>query len=291
MPTSKTRMVAILLTVGLFGYACGPVAAAVRIEGQVQGGGAPITKSTVTLWAASASAPTQLAQTQTGADGRFEVSVEQSPSDDTSLYLIATGGEATGNKQGGDNPAIALMTVLGNKPPAEVVINEMTTVASVWTNAQFLDGTVIKGPALSLRIVAGNVPNFVDLQTGGWGAAIQDPLNSGQTPTMGNWSRATASNSAWLGLWSSGIWALGAAAGSQRTGLLLPTPRGSNVTTSKCCWNSGTCWSSRISPAMVSMMPAPGPPGSSISTPLRLVGSIAGARARWIVILAPSGLA
>ena len=80
------------------------------------------------------------------------------------------------------------MAVMGNKPPANVVINEMTTVASVWTNAQFLDGTAIKGPALGLRIAAGNVPNFVDLQTGGWGAAIQDPLNSGQTPTMANFA-------------------------------------------------------------------------------------------------------
>ena len=80
------------------------------------------------------------------------------------------------------------MAVLGSTPPANVVINEMTTVASVWTNAQFLDGTAIKGPPLSLRIAAGNVPNFVDLQTGGWGAAIQDPLNSGQTPTMANFA-------------------------------------------------------------------------------------------------------
>ena len=77
---------------------------------------------------------------------------------------------------------------LGNTPPAKVVINEMTTVASIWTNAQFLDGTAIKGPALSLRIAAGNMPNFVDLQTGGWGSAIQAPFNSTQTPTMANFA-------------------------------------------------------------------------------------------------------
>jgi streptogramin lyase len=76
--------------------------------------------------------------------------------------------------------------VLGSKPPTNVVINEMTTVASVWTNNQFIDGNAIKGNALSLRIAAGNVPNFVDLQTGGWGATIQDSLNSSQTPTMAN---------------------------------------------------------------------------------------------------------
>ena len=39
-----------------------------------------------------------------------------------------------------------------------------------------------------MRIAAGNVPNFVDLETGGWGGAIQDPLNSGQTPTMANFA-------------------------------------------------------------------------------------------------------
>ena len=80
------------------------------------------------------------------------------------------------------------MTVVGAKAPAEVTINEMTTVASVWTHNQFIDGTAIKGQPLQLKIAAGNVPSFVDLATGGWGATIQDPLNSGQTPTMANFA-------------------------------------------------------------------------------------------------------
>ena len=78
--------------------------------------------------------------------------------------------------------------MLGNKPPAEVTINEFTTIASVWTHNQFIDGTTIKGQPLQLKIAAGNVPSFVDLATGGWGATIQDPLNSGQTPTMANFA-------------------------------------------------------------------------------------------------------
>ena len=32
------------------------------------------------------------------------------------------------------------------------------------------------------------MPNFVDLSTGGWGGAIQGPLNGGQTPTMANFA-------------------------------------------------------------------------------------------------------
>jgi hypothetical protein len=158
------------------------------INGQVLGGGAPIANSTVTLWAASASAPKQLAQVRTGADGRFAMSTAGASGNDASLYLIAKGGSPAASKIAGGNDAIALLAVLSSTPPANVMVNEMTTVASVWTNAQFLDGIAIKGHTLGLRIAAGNVPNFVDLQTGGWGDAIQGPLNSGQTPTMANFA-------------------------------------------------------------------------------------------------------
>jgi hypothetical protein len=163
-----------------------PAVAQQNIKGQVLGGGAPIADSTVTLYAATAAEPKRLAQTKSDKQGQFEVRVTAAPAD-SSLYLVAFGGEPKGSG-GGDNPAIALLAVLGNKPPAHVVLNEMTTVASVWTNAQFLDGATLKGPTLGLRIAAGNVPNFVNLSTGGWGEAIQSPLNSGQTPTMANFA-------------------------------------------------------------------------------------------------------
>ena len=184
----KNCIVAMVLTCGLFVFLCAPASADVNIEGQVQAGGGAVTNSTVTLWAASAGEPKQLGQTQTSSVGHFVLNTRETPSSDAVLYLVAQGGLATINKGSSNNPAIALLAVLGNTPPAKVVINEMTTVASVWTHNQFIDGTAIKGPALSLRIAAGNVPNFVDLQTGGWGSAIQDPLNSGQTPTMANFA-------------------------------------------------------------------------------------------------------
>ncbi len=176
----------LLARLGVLSLACAsPAVAALRIEGQVQGGGGAIANSTVTLWAASANAPAQLAQVKTDASGHFEISTDQSPSNDTILYLVANGGQP---KAAADNPAIGLMTVLGSAPLAKVTVNEFTTIASVWTHNQFLDGTAIKGHALGLRIAAGNVPNFVDLETGGWGSAIQDSLNSSQTPTMANFA-------------------------------------------------------------------------------------------------------
>jgi streptogramin lyase len=184
----KAQILTLLLILGMLGYACGTTAAAIRIEGQVQAGGGPLANSAVTLWGASAGEPRQLAQTSTSSDGRFELGTQETLGADVILYLVAKGGEAAVNKGSGDNRAAALLSVLGNTPPPTVVINEMTTVASVWTHAQFLDGDKIKGNAVGLRIAAGNVPNFVDLETGGYGTVIQHALNSNETPTMANFA-------------------------------------------------------------------------------------------------------
>jgi hypothetical protein len=108
-----------------------PAFAAV-IEGQVSGGGAPIAKSTVTLWSASGDAPQQLGEAKTADDGRFTISFQTQSAEGIS-YLIAKGGEPAA-RRGGDNPAIALLSVIGSKPPERVTVNEFTTVASVWTN-------------------------------------------------------------------------------------------------------------------------------------------------------------
>ena len=104
---AKVQLVTTILTVALLGCACVAAAAAVRIEGQVQAGGGPLAKSTVTLWAASTGEPRQLAQIKTGDDGRFELSTDETPGADVILYLIAKGGVAAVNKGSGDNPAIA----------------------------------------------------------------------------------------------------------------------------------------------------------------------------------------
>ena len=61
-------------------------------------------------------------------------------------------------------------------------------MASVWTHNQFIDGSAIKGPALGLRIAAGNVPSFVDLATGFYGTADRRCSNSAQTPTLANFA-------------------------------------------------------------------------------------------------------
>src|SRR6516165_5712689 len=126
--------------------------AADSIEGRVLGAGTPIAGSTVTLWSASADAPKQLAQAQTSDDGHFTLSFTGPSSEAEVLYIIAKGGDSNAHKGSGDNPAIAMLSVIGSTPPAHVTINEFTTVASVWTNAQFLESGALKGAPLGLRI-------------------------------------------------------------------------------------------------------------------------------------------
>ncbi len=170
----------------LCGFPMRSAAADTRIEGQVQVAGGAVAGSTVTLWAANENAPRQLGQAHTSDDGHFTISVGQSVGNDTSLYLVAVGGTPAVSKAGGVNNALDLLAVLGNNPPAKVTVNELTTVASAFTNARFITGEAISGNPLGLRIAAGNVPNLVDPATGTWGKVLLDPLNSSMTTTMAN---------------------------------------------------------------------------------------------------------
>jgi hypothetical protein len=162
-----------------------PAFAADSIKGQVLGAGAPIAKSTVTLWEASADAPKQISQTKTNDDGRFEIRTKGAHGD-AILYLVANGGVPKASKNSTDNTAVALLAVLGSDPPTDVTINELTTVASAFTTARFINGEAISGNPLGLKIAAGNVPNLVDPVTGTWGKVLLDPLNSSMTTTMAN---------------------------------------------------------------------------------------------------------
>ena len=110
---SQVRWITALLTGSILAWLAGAPAAN-ALEGKVLGGGQPIANSTVTLWAAGVDAPQQLSQARTGPDGSFTIN-SKGPAGAVTLYLIAKGGQPQANAQGGDNPAIALMTVIGSK--------------------------------------------------------------------------------------------------------------------------------------------------------------------------------
>jgi hypothetical protein len=155
----------------------------------VQVAGSPVAGSTVTLFAASEARPVKVAEGKTGDDGRFKMNLgaeQLKAAADKVFYLVARGGTARAGGAKGPNSAIALLSVLGTSLPKQVTVNELTTVASAFTGARFLNGDGISGNPLGLRIAAGNVPNLVNRATGGWGNVLIDPLNSTQTTTLAN---------------------------------------------------------------------------------------------------------
>jgi hypothetical protein len=145
------------------------------LAGAVRLGGQPVSGAKVTLWrTAGNAAPSSLAEASTDESGAFEM--PGLPDGGGGVYYLTT--------RSGPGDAVALLSVLGEDVPPAAVVNELTTVASVFTNARFIEGTAISGNDVGLRIAAGNLPNLVDPATGTWGEALLDPLNSSQTTTL-----------------------------------------------------------------------------------------------------------
>ena len=151
-------------------------ALALDMKGALTLGGKAVPGAKVTLWrTAGMDSPQNIRETSSDAEGNFELQ-NLTPNEEGNIYYISTAG--------GVREDVALMSVLGVTPLSSVVINELTTVASVFTSARFIDGVEISGNPLGVRIAAGNAPNLVDPVTGKWGKVLLDPLNSTQNTTL-----------------------------------------------------------------------------------------------------------
>jgi hypothetical protein len=176
-----------------------------EVTGRVQIAGEPVAGATVTLYAAGPADPAKLAEFKTDDEGEFQLETGQAR--DTELYIVAKGGTPKAAASKGANDALALLASLGSTPPRYVTVNELTTVASAFTAARFINGDSISGNPLGLRIAAGNAPNLVDPATGSWGKVLLDPINSTQTATLANLNTlgsllaafATVADDAWRG--------------------------------------------------------------------------------------------
>jgi hypothetical protein len=124
------------------------------LKGNVHGGNQPVVHARIQLYAVGlgdyGSPATPLITTTavyTNSNGDFLITGDfhcPSPSTvDTQVYFTATGGNP-GLDGDPDNTALALMTTLGPcsslSAATSVNINELTTVASVWSLAQFMSG-------------------------------------------------------------------------------------------------------------------------------------------------------
>ncbi len=183
----KTKLAFVLGTL-LLGLNCCSVVIGQRssnlcLEGRVELGGQPVSQAEITLWSTQGNeAPRRRARTTSNRDGLFVLRTS-SRTNTGVFYLTASGSVDSAGKTSG-RPAVMLLSILGSRVPDRVVVNELTTVASAFTAARFIDGDAISGNLPGLRIAAGNAPNLVDPVTGKWGQAVLDPINSTQNTTL-----------------------------------------------------------------------------------------------------------
>jgi streptogramin lyase len=127
------------------------------LGGTAHGGYGVLVGSTVTLYAVSSagygSAATALGSTVTDASGNFSLTSYTCPSDNPMTYFTATGGISGTNTTA--NPMIRL--ILGTGPcstiPGTIIINELSTVATVYALRSFTDVNTLSIGAPSTNAV------------------------------------------------------------------------------------------------------------------------------------------
>jgi hypothetical protein len=154
------------------------------LNGLVMAGSQTVAGASVFLYAAGTSgygsATSQVATSTTGKSGAFTIPAGYTcPSQASQMYLVASGGTVGSNTE--PNPNLALMTALGscsNLSSTSVMVNEATTIASVYATAPFANNVVLNGNSsyLYLGTSSGNLTglanalaatnNLVDISTG-----------------------------------------------------------------------------------------------------------------------------
>jgi hypothetical protein len=155
-----------------------PVSAqASGLHGRVLSGATPLQGFDVTLYATTpGGGPDALATATSTADGSFDISYDVPANPGAVLYVLA---ENTATPP--DPGDITLAAVLGRAPiPADVVVNERTTVASAYAMTQFTENGAIAGQARGLQNAANMVRNLVDLSSGDISPVLASSPNGGE---------------------------------------------------------------------------------------------------------------
>jgi hypothetical protein len=146
------------------------------LTGAVRSGGAthnlPLAGVPVTLYEATAGAPSVVGTATTDADGRFSLRPSRSTSDSV-FYAAADLGYG-----------VQLVTVIGQNLHVSVTLNELTTVAAAFSCAQFARGGVIAGDPFGLRIASGMNDNLVSPLTGDSSEVLLSSPNGDQTNSL-----------------------------------------------------------------------------------------------------------
>ena len=166
-----TRLTLLFPAIG-FGVAACSLAGGPTLKGQASLMGQPLQQAAVSLWESrGGEKPKRLRTVQTDNKGLFRVSLKQEPG--RVHYLVARGGRVNGMEA----DRLSMLTVLDATASDSIKVNELTTIGSVWPNAQQLDGDHLKGSATALSIGSSQVKNLVNQGTGTFGDTLLNGSN------------------------------------------------------------------------------------------------------------------
>ena len=157
-----------------------------HLAGQAKGGQQPVSGATIQLYAAgsggnaSAATPLLTSPVLTDSNGNFSITGDYTcPAATTQVYITATGGNP-GLPPGSTNPALALLTVLGDcstlATRQSVTLNEVTTAAAAYALAPF---------ASSISSIGASPTNLAGLRAALATAAMLADTTAGLSPGAG----------------------------------------------------------------------------------------------------------
>ena len=174
----------VLLTMALLLCGCGYSGQAVSangvmaLGGAVNGGDQPVSGASIQLYAAGSSGVASAAQpllstpVQTDSSGKFSIAESYNcPSPSTLVYVVARGGNP-GLAGGASNAALTLTAMAGTcsaLSSAPLVVNEVTTVGTVWPLAQYMASATNVGAAANdagFAAAVASVPEFINSAKG-----------------------------------------------------------------------------------------------------------------------------
>lgn len=149
---------------------------ATQLAGRVQSGASgqatPLAGKQITLYQAQQGGAVALGTSTTASDGRFSVAVPGAGYSGI-LYVQADLGYG-----------VSLLACLGATPPAEVCVNELTSVAAAFSLAQFVSDDQISGDGFGLGVAAGMNNNIANVLTGESSTVLLSSPNADQSISL-----------------------------------------------------------------------------------------------------------
>lgn len=134
----------------------------------------PVVQAEVVLWQAVAGGVSKKLEAGT-TDSKGKVTfAKHASSPEKPLYIVSSAGNISGKKL----EKLKLMAVLPSSSISEVIVNELTTIGSLWPNAQQFDAKKgFQGSVNGVIIGSAQVSNLVDVSTGSFGKTVLNGEN------------------------------------------------------------------------------------------------------------------